>query len=142
MLSNLNDVVGERGTGGIVSSMSYTKAVSVYNFGNVYGGRFVGGIIGYNQEGVTSSAYSTGKVDGDSLVGLMIGYNYNTTMADYYYLKQGDQEPFGQNNGGGVATPKTADEMKSQNFAELLGDDFIYDSGLNDGYPVLKWENL
>ena len=140
MLSNLNDVVGERGTGGIVSSMSYTKAVSVYNFGNVYGGRFVGGIIGYNQEGVTSSVYSTGKVDGDSLVGLMIGYNYNTTMADYYYLKQGDQEPFGQNNGGGVATPKTADEMKSQNFAELLGDDFIYDSGLNDGYPVLKWE--
>ena len=70
----------------------------------------------------------------------MIGYNYNTTMADYYYLEQGEQEPFGLNNGGGVATPKTADEMKSDNFAELLGDDFVYDSGLNDGYPVLKWE--
>ena len=70
----------------------------------------------------------------------MIGYNFNTTMADYYYIKQGDQEPFGRNNGGGVATPKTEKEMKSKNFAELLGDDFVYDSGLNDGYPVLNWE--
>jgi hypothetical protein len=61
-------------------------------------------------------------------------------MADYYYLKQGDQEPFGLNNGGGVATPKTESEMKSDDFAKLLGDDFVYDSGLNDGYPVLAWE--
>ena len=70
----------------------------------------------------------------------MIGYNYNTTMADYYYLEQGEQEPFGLNNGGGVATPKSSKEMKSSEFAELLGDDFVYDSGLNDGYPILNWE--
>ena len=139
-LSNKGDVVGEGGTGGIVSSMSYTKTTAVYNIGNVYGRNYVGGIIGYNQEGVTNSAYSTGKVDGDSLVGLMIGYNYNTTMADYYYLERGKQEPFGLNNGGGVATPKTEDEMKSKDFAKLLGDEFVYDSGLNDGYPVLSWE--
>ena len=139
-LSNNGDVSGEGETGGIVSSMSYTTLTSVYNKGDVYGKNYVGGIAGFNEEGVTNSAYSTGKVDGDSLVGLMIGYNFNTTMADYYYLKQGDQEPFGQNNGGGVATPKTEKEMKSKNFAELLGDDFVYDSGLNDGYPVLKWE--
>lgn len=139
-LSNNGDVSGEGGTGGIVSSMSYTKATAVYNTGNIYGINYVGGIVGFNEEGVTSSAYSIGKVDGDSLVGLMIGYNYNTTMADYYYLEQGKQEPFGLNNGGGVATPKSADEMKSEDFAELLGDEFVYDSGLNDGYPVLKWE--
>lgn len=139
-LSNAGDVIGEGGTGGIVSSMSYTTVTSVYNMGDVYGGNYVGGIVGYNEEGVTSAAYSTGKVDGDSLVGLMIGYNYNTTMADYYYLEQGEQEPFGLNNGGGVATPKTSDEMKSEEFAELLGDDFVYDSELNDGYPILKWE--
>ena len=115
-LVNKGDVSGEGGTGGIVSSMSYTKTTAAYNRGNISGKNYVGGIVGFNEEGVTSSAYSTGKVDGDSLVGLMIGYNYNTTMADYYYLKQGNQEPFGQNNGGGVATPKTADEMK-----KLLG---------------------
>jgi len=38
---------------------------------------------------------------------------------------------------GGVATSKTAEEMKSEEFAKLLGEDFKYDSGLNDGYPVL-----
>lgn len=139
-LANRGNVTGEGGTGGIVSSMSYTTSKSLYNVGDVFGSTYVGGIAGYNQEGVTSSAYSTGKVDGDSLVGLMIGYNYNTTMADYYYLEQGKQEPFGLNNGGGVATPKSADEMKSDEFAELLGDEFVYDSGLNDGYPVLSWE--
>lgn len=139
-LSNSGDVVGEGGTGGIVSSMSYTKTTAVYNTGNIYGMIYVGGIVGYNEEGVTSAAYNTGKVDGDSLVGLMIGYNYNTTMADYYYLEQDEQEPFGLNNGGGVATPKAAKEMQSKDFAELLGDEFVYDSGLNDGFPVLKWE--
>lgn len=139
-LSNNGDISGEGGTGGIVSSMSYTTTTAVYNTGNIYGKDYVGGIIGYNQEGVTSAAYSTGKVDGDSLVGLMIGYNYNTTMADYYYLEQGEQEPFGLNNSGGVATPKSSKEMKSEKFAELLGEDFVYDSETNDGYPVLKWE--
>ena len=139
-LSNNGDISGEGGTGGIVSSMSYTKTTAVYNTGNIYGRNYVGGIVGFNEEGVTSTAYSTGKVDGDSLVGLMIGYNYNTTMADYYYLEQGEQEPFGLNNSGGVATPKSADEMKSKEFAELLGDEFIYDADVNDGYPILKSE--
>lgn len=139
-LGNSGDIISEGGAGGIVSSMSYTKATAVYNTGNIYGEDYVGGIAGYNKEGVASAAYSTGKVDGDSLVGLMIGYNYNTTMADYYYLEQGEQEPFGLNNGGGVATPKTSDEMKSEDFAELLGDAFGYDSEQNDGFPILKWE--
>ena len=139
-VSNVASISGTNYVGGVFGNSDFSTTNNLYNVGNVLGNRNVGGIIGYNQEGVTSSAYSTGKVDGDSLVGLMIGYNYNTTMADYYYLKQGEQEPFGLNNGGGVATPKSADEMKSEEFAELLGDDFVYDSGLNDGYPVLNWE--
>ena len=138
--SNANDIVGNKFSGGISGHAQRAKIDAVYNNGDIFGSNDVGGIVGYNEEGVTSAAYSTGKVDGDSLVGLMIGYNYNTTMADYYYLEQGEQEPFGLNNGGGVATPKTSDEMKSEDFAELLGDEFVYDSELNDGFPVLKWE--
>lgn len=137
-VANLGTVVGGDYVGGVAGHSKYAKIDGVYNRGDISAKTRVGGITGYNQEGVTSSAYSTGKVDGDSLVGLMIGYNYNTTMADYYYLKQGEQEPFGLNNGGGVATPKTEEEMKSLEFAELLGDDFVYDSKMNDGYPVLK----
>ena len=139
-INNSASISGTNYIGGMFGNADFSTTNSLYNTGDISGSKYVGGVIGYNQEGVTSAAYSTGKVDGDSLVGLMIGYNYNTTMADYYYLKQGDQEPFGQNNGGGVATPKTETEMKSADFAKLLGDDFVYDSGLNDGYPVLAWE--
>ena len=137
---NTGAVNGKKYVGGLFGYINNSTTNSIYNTADVSGSVNVGGIIGYNKEGVTNSAYSTGKVDGDSLVGLMIGYNYNTTMADYYYLKRGDQEPLGLNNGGGVATPKTESEMKSADFAKLLGDDFVYDSGLNDGYPVLAWE--
>lgn len=137
---NSASIEGDDYVSGVVGDLLSSNTEYLYNTGKISGKTYVGGIIGYNQEGVTSSAYSTGKVDGDSLVGLMIGYNYNTTMADYYYLEQGKQEPFGLNNGGGVATPKTSKEMKSAKFAELLGDEFVYDSEQNDGYPVLKWE--
>jgi len=140
LLSNIADVDGVYGTAGVVGSAAYVKSSNIYNRGNVSGEDYVGGIFSYNKESVTNSAYSTGKVDGDSLVGLMIGYNYNTTMADYYYQERGKQEPFGLNNGGGVATPKSEDEMKSKEFAKILGEEFVYDSGLNDGYPVLSWE--
>lgn len=140
LVSNKALVSGDSTIGGIAGYAGYVTSRNMYSVNDVSGKLRVGGIFGQNTEGVTSSAYSTGKVDGDSLVGLMIGYNYNTTMADYYYLKQGEQEPFGLNNGGGVATPKTEEEMKSQEFAELLGDDFVYDSKMNDGYPMLGWE--
>ena len=132
---------GKNLTGGICGHCQRSTTTSIYNTAKISGTLNVGGITGHNEEGVTSSAYSTGKVDGDSLVGLMIGYNYNTTMADYYYLEQGDQEPFGLNNGGGVATPKSEKEMKSEEFAKLLGENFVYDSEMNDGYPILKWES-
>lgn len=140
LVSNKALVSGDSTIGGIAGYAGYVTSRNMYSVNDVSGKLRVGGIFGQNTEGVTNAAYCAGKVDGDSLVGLMIGYNYNTTMADYYYLKQGDQEPFGLNNGGGVATPKTAEEMKSQEFAEILGDDFVYDLGRNNGYPVLRWE--
>ncbi len=137
---NVADVEGEYGVGGVVGSQVYTTTNFFYNVGDVSGKEYVGGIFSYNKEGINSSAYSTGKVDGDTLVGLMIGSNYNSTIADFYYLTQGEQKPFGRNDGGGVATPKSADEIKTKEFAELLGNDFVYASELNDGFPVLTWE--
>ncbi len=139
--TNVAQVEGEIYVAGIGGYAERVTGNSIYNVGSVFGSGYVGGIFGNQKEGITSSAYSTGKVDGDSLVGLMIGYNYNTTMADYYYLKQGEQEPFGLNDGGGVATSKTESEMKSDEFAELLGEDFSYDPEVNNGYPILKWES-
>lgn len=140
-MTNSANVEGEKYVAGIAGFAGFSTTSSMYNVGDNFGKTRVGGVFGYNHEGITSSAYSTGKVDGDSLVGLMIGYNYNTTMADYYYLKQGEQEPFGLNDGGGVATSKTDSEMKSDEFAELLGENFTYDPEVNNGYPILKWKS-
>lgn len=133
--ANKGAIAGENYVAGLFGNIGYSSMANLYNRGEVSGSYRVGGISGLNQENVTNSAYTTAKVDGDSLVGVVIGYNYNTTMADYYYIAVDGVEPFGLNNSGGVATVKTADEMKSAAFAELLGDAWSYESSVNDGYP-------
>ncbi|GEM_PF-848686 len=137
---NAGDIEGNNVVSGVLGYSGYSNTSSMYNIGKVYGTANIGGIIGYNQEGVTQAAYTVGEVDGDEEIGVMIGHNYNTTMADYYYLAQGELEPFGSNDGGGFATVKTSDDMKKESFVDLLGDDFILASGSNSGYPILKWE--
>lgn len=137
---NTGNIEGKISTAGVIGYAGNSTTSSLYNIGNVYGSKKVGGVIGHNQEGVTSAAYSVGAVEGEEDEGLVIGYNYNTTMADYYYLAQEGIEPFGTNDGGGFATAKTAEEMMSDDFVELLGSDFAIVENFNKGYPLLKWE--
>lgn len=136
--ANTVKISGADYSAGIFGYSGYSTSENLYNLGKISGGKYVGGIIGYNQEGVTSSAYSTAEIHGDSLAGLLVGYNYNTTMKDYYYVKYEGFEAFGQNNGGGSATAKTKAEMQSADFAKLLGDDWIFDSAQNNGFPTFK----
>ncbi len=137
---NTGNVEGKISTAGVIGYSGYSTTSSLYSTGKVFGSKNVGGILGHNLEGVTSSAYATSKVDGDESVGILIGQNDNTTMADYYYLPQGELEPFGINDGGGFATAKTEDEMKADSFLELLGNDFVLAENFNEGFPLLKWE--
>lgn len=137
---NTGNIEGKISSAGIIGYSGYSTTSSLYNTGKVFGSKNVGGIIGHNQEGVTSSAYNVGEVDGDENVGTMIGQNYNTTMADYYYLAQGELEPFGKNDGGGFATAKDESEMKTDGFVKLLGDDFTLVENSSEGFPLLKWE--
>lgn len=139
-LKNSGEIVGNSYVGGLWGQTNFSVSASLYNRGNVQASRFVGGLVGYNREGVTSSAYTTGLVNGDSLVGLVIGYNYNATMADYYYLDRENGEPFGSNDGGGVAYAKFEEDMKTEAFAELLGKGFVIYPDWNDGYPSLVFE--
>lgn len=136
--ANVGNVTGTNRVAGIIGKSEKSTSTNLYNRGEIVGGKYVGGIIGHNQEGVTSSAYSTAAVEGDSLVGILVGYNYNTTMKDYYYIAREGLEAFGQNNGGGSASAKTESEMKSADFAKLLGDAWIFDSAQNDGFPIFK----
>lgn len=139
-LANVGRIEGERYVSGVVGSSGYSTTRKMYNVGDVSGSVFVGGIFAENQEGVTNAAYSAGEVSGDSLVGLMIGYGYGVTIADYYYLRRGEQAPFGLNDGGGEATSKTEAEMKDAGFVELLGDGFVRSDSANGGLPVFAWE--
>lgn len=137
-LGNYEQVEGDSVVAGVIGYIDYSTSKAMHNMESINGRVAVGGIIAFNNEGVTSSAYNAGSITGDSLVGLVIGRNYNSTIADYYYKKQNGQEPFGENDGGGTATPKTGSEMKTEEFAELLGEEFEFDEEENSGYPVLK----
>ena len=108
---------------------------------------YLGGICGSgfsNTAGATlTNCYSVGKVVGTggnaSYVG---GLSPDKTAAHYvnsFYLTgtvSGESPKYGIT---GLGTAKTADELKA--LASELGSSFAADTkGLNDGYPILKWQ--
>lgn len=108
---------------------------------------YLGGICGSgfsNTAGATlTNCYSVGKIVGTggnaSYVG---GLSPDKTAAHYvnsFYLTgtvSGESPKYGVT---GLGTAKTADELKT--LASELGSSFAADTkGLNDGYPILKWQ--
>lgn len=108
---------------------------------------YLGGICGSgfsNTAGATlTNCYSVGKVVGTggnaSYVG---GLSPDKTAAHYvnsFYLTgtvSGESPKYGVT---GLGTAKTADELKA--LASELGSSFAADTkGLNNGYPILKWQ--
>lgn len=108
---------------------------------------YLGGICGSgfsNTAGATlTNCYSVGKIVGTggnaSYVG---GLSPDKTAAHYvnsFYLTgtvSGESPKYGIT---GLGTAKTADELKT--LASELGSSFAADTkGLNDGYPILKWQ--
>ena len=108
---------------------------------------YLGGICGSgfsNTAGATlTNCYSVGKIVGTggnaSYVG---GLSPDKTAAHYvnsFYLTgtvSGESPKYGIT---GLGTAKTADELRA--LASELGSSFAADTkGLNDGYPILKWQ--
>lgn len=85
------------------------------------------------------NCYNSGAIScaAPSQVAKLVGWNAGSTIKNCYYL--GDKESEGANgyNYTDPTQPKTAEEMKSADFAALLGDGFMVKSG---DYPALKWE--
>ena len=137
---NTGSVNGSIEAGGVVGSNSLSATVTnCYNTGEV-SGMYVGGVVGYN-DGPVKNCYNTGSVSGKISVGGVVGYNsgpvkncYNTgsvsgpdsvsgsyvggvvgyngvtgTVTDCYFLK--DTAASGIGNGGGGATPLSAEEF-------------------------------
>lgn len=148
--ANLGDITGSGNkVGGIIGVAQYAahKIVDCYNQGKITGFNNYAGIVGHNggrTQGVASqvtvqNCYSTGAIEkygtstnaGYALVGG--GTGANTTNS---YALTGVAEKLCYVEGTNCAF-KTDAEMKSADFAKLLGDGFMAKAG---SYPVLSWE--
>lgn len=138
--------------GGLVGSVSCTTTlVNVYNVGDVSvsGGANVAGLVGNSVKELTiTNAYQHGTVTaGSGSIGAAIVANtrsgatlknvYKTSDLADYVTKDGTAKVTGK------ATVKTEDELKE--LATLLGGEFVNDlpgdAAVNNGFPVLKWQN-
>lgn len=148
--ANLGEITGSSNkVGGIAGVVQYAahKIVDCYNWGKITGFNNYAGIVGHNgasKQGVASqvtvqNCYSTGAVekygtstnDGYAIVGG--GTGANTTNS---YALTGVAEALCKVDGTNCAF-KTESEMKSADFAALLGSGFMAKAG---SYPVLSWE--
>lgn len=144
--ANTGSVMGaNRQVGGIAGTIQNKAAVeNCYNIGNISGFNNYAGIVGQNSSSATntiSNCYTTGTVTayGTSTNAgyALLGGGKNCTVSNCYALKQ--------SNLGLVYTQssiktensdfKSADDMKSAEFAATLGSAFQYNVG---GYPTLK----
>lgn len=148
--ANLGDITGSSNkVGGIIGVAQYAahKIVDCYNQGKITGFNNYAGIVGHNggrTQGVASqvtvqNCYSTGAIEkygtstnaGYALVGG--GTGANTTNS---YALTGVAKKLCYVEGTNCAF-KTDAEMKSADFAKLLGDGFMAKAG---SYPTLAWE--
>lgn len=136
-------IAGYTATGAVITDCYATGTIRSSAANECY----LGGICGSgfsNTAGATlTNCYSVGKVVGTggnaSYVG---GLSPDKTAAHYvnsFYLTgtvSGESPKYGVT---GLGTAKTADELKA--LASELGSSFAADTkGLNDGYPILKWQ--
>lgn len=136
-------IAGYTATGAVITDCYATGMIRSSAANECY----LGGICGSgfsNTAGATlTNCYSVGKVVGTggnaSYVG---GLSPDKTAAHYvnsFYLTgtvSGESPKYGIT---GLGTAKTADELRA--LASELGSSFAADTkGLNDGYPILKWQ--
>lgn len=128
-------------TGGIAgTSGTSAKTENCYNIGKVSGRKYTGGILGTNCGKITY-AYNIGSVTGNEEFGGVVGTIADTNGVVYgsvgnsYYLDTSVA------NGTALGTSKTEKEMKTRDFAKLLGiTNWKYVEVKNNGYPVLSWQ--
>ena len=136
-------IAGYTATGAVITDCYATGTIRSSAANECY----LGGICGSgfsNTAGATlTNCYSVGAVIGtDGNASYVGGLSPDKTAAHYvnsFYLTgtvSGESPKYGIT---GLGTAKTADELKA--LASELGSSFAADTkGLNDGYPILKWQ--
>lgn len=133
--------------GGIVGKMEgQNSIIDCYNRGNITGFNNYAGIVGQSTGALVATiknCYSVGAVTAygaSTNAGYaLIGGSKNYALTNCYAIEQDGLKL--AYNGTNATTEecdfKSAEEMKSPEFAALLGDGFMVKSG---DYPALKWE--
>lgn len=90
-------------------------------------------LVGGNPTSVTN-CYAGGDFSENSCLG-MYAYNFNgyKTTNCYYQNDNITKDSSG-------ATGKSIADMKDATFVTALGEGYVADTGINDGYPILKWQ--
>lgn len=128
-------ICGQNYIGGICGKKSYGTIADSYNKGVVSGTGYVAGICGINY-GTVENCYNTGKVTAsEEYAGGICGRNY-TTISNCYYMKDGNLQGIGLNDGyfNGV-TAMTEERFQSGEAAYKLGKAFFQTLGA-DSFPV------
>ena len=139
---------------GIVG-LNYGTIENSYNEGIIimksYGSQ-VGGISGRNaNRAAIKNCYSVGnfEYEGVSYLGGINGYSYDSsTITNSYYLNTIASRGYNPSSKTGITncTSKTEAEMKDATFVTLLDTDneeqtwSADTTGINNGYPILKWQ--
>lgn len=148
---NKGNISGTTAVGGIMGHLAAGVEVTVencYNMGSVSGTNNVGGIAGQIQDGHNvKNCYNVGKIVSDSeSAGGVIGYATRKNEVTNAYFEKGSADKgigYNGNEAQITAEEKTADEMKSDELLNLLGEAFKKDGYelVNGGYPILTWQN-
>ena len=126
------------GAGIINESLENTDISNCYNFGDLYTysyieayGKPYGGIV-CNNIGKISNSYNVGKCYlKKKYQGCELFYDNTGEVENSYYLNETLDD----------GTILTEEFMKSDNFLNMLGSEYVKDnSGKNNGYPMLKWQ--
>ena len=141
-------------SGGIYGYSLQTKATinNCYNTGSIFAdgevpstfpaGPAAGGIAGFMFRGncVITNCYNVGTVSSTEDAGCIVAYGNSTTLENIYYINTCSE--------GGEGTALSGDYMRSQEFVDLLnGRDrdqawAMDEDNMNDGFPILKDDNL
>ncbi len=135
---------GGAACGGIIGCNFGGSVTDCYNKGTVENpGSHVGGIVGQGRNGASiANCYNIGSVTGKTNVGAVVGQAQDgaASCQNSYYLTGSASFGIGSLSNTDGVMPEEA--MKAQELADKLGDAFMSDKdGINDGYPVLVWEN-
>ena len=127
--------------GGLVGYFYSNTITNSYTTGNVSGRNYIGGMVGYNYSNGIRNSYATGSVTGTgSNIGGLVGGNDNYASLDNIKMSYYNSTTSGTGSSG---TSKTAAEMQSQGFTDLLNvgalryatTKWVYSEG---GYPTLS----